>query len=343
MAGLIAGEMSVAANAIGVEDVARGGTYAYTHTRVEANPLYLSGLIGEYMLQPFEHSAQLLQPAGEETIIRISYTTGVGDFLTGGGSIVTGPSAGVWVDGPDINHGELGQPVPAPTYDDPAPRFSENRLYFETQNDIGGSQVQAFNIEETTYQDEAAAEPPYETTCVDTEGPDVIVDGDMEAAGVGAWTVANATLTKEVIDPYSGSQNLRVTKTAGAATAGISWQTILTVGEQYRITGQFRTDGSTTAQVRDSGGAFSVTTTSTGWTAFDETFIAAGVLLQLRTVTGTGAIGTYVEFDDVTVEETRWTFFEPNRSCSAFFMQRILAGNINKLTATSMSAQTVAL
>jgi hypothetical protein len=200
------GEMSVAANGIQIEDAARGETFAYTHGRVEMHPLYLTLPNGTYTPHYFAHDVQLLQPALETVRFYMGYQR-LGPHSAGASAEIDGASAGVYETGPSVNHAELGTPVPRPTYDDPAPRYTENLVFLQTQNDVGASQAQALYIEEKTYETEDAAEPPYEVTGTDPTG---------------------------------------------------------------------------------------------------------------------------------------WTFFEPNRSCSAFLMQRILAGNTNKLTATSMSAQTVA-
>ena len=65
-------------------------------------------------------------------------------------------------------------------------------------------------------------------------GTELLVDGDMEAAGVSDWTVVNsATLTKENTDPYEGTQNLRVAYNA-VNEPGAS-QSVLTSGTWYLV------------------------------------------------------------------------------------------------------------
>jgi len=128
-------------------------------------------------------------------------------------------------------------------------------------------------------------------------GSELLVDGDMEAAGVGSWTAGSgATLTKQTTSPYSGLRLLRV---AGTAPAN-AYQTILTIGKKYRVTGWMRSDGVATPRATDAGGAISVIgTTSTSWQRIDVTGIASNAGYQLRVNAGTG----YVEFDDVSIYE----------------------------------------
>lgn len=129
-------------------------------------------------------------------------------------------------------------------------------------------------------------------------GDTVINDGDMEAAGTGAYTANNATLTKETTDPYEGSQCLRITGTGGANTT--AYQTILTGGVVYRVKGAARGDGTNNPRVETSFNANDVWvgTSSTSWQTFDVVVSALTVNLLLR---APGSTLGYVEFDAVEI------------------------------------------
>jgi hypothetical protein len=134
-----------------------------------------------------------------------------------------------------------------------------------------------------------------------TLGSELMVDGDMEAVGVAAYTPINSpTLTKEVASPYEGSQNLRV---AYLATSYPScYQAILTIGKAYRVTGAGRGDGSVIPKIYNNVyGTVWSGTSSTTWQPFDVIITSAGhanLLFQCIT-TGAG----YAEFDDISVKE----------------------------------------
>jgi len=129
-------------------------------------------------------------------------------------------------------------------------------------------------------------------------GAEKLIDGDMESAGVGAWTAGHsATLTKEPSNPHSGLQCLKIDYN------GVDWaqayQAVLTVGKIYRVIGWARSDGSSLPEVYD-GGVLWQGTTSIGWQKFDVIFQAqyANIIFQ------NGSAGnSYVEFDDITVKE----------------------------------------
>lgn len=128
------------------------------------------------------------------------------------------------------------------------------------------------------------------------------VDGDMEAAGIGAWTVHNnAALTKEV---EGGNQFLRIAYN-GTSTPG-AYQTIMEVGKRYRLSGRARTDGSPGLPARVSEGLsgtilFSGTFSITTWEWFDVLFTATEAIIRLWAPTSSAGA---VEFDDVSIVET---------------------------------------
>lgn len=129
----------------------------------------------------------------------------------------------------------------------------------------------------------------------------VLVDGDMEDAGVGDWTAINCTLSKETASPRGGSQSLRVTKTGGpTATAH---QAVVTVGKTYRVTGWGRGDGGGNTQPRLSSGAGALWTgtNSTAWQYFDEVYFAPSTSPLFQALAG--GLDEWVEFDDMVVEE----------------------------------------
>jgi len=109
-------------------------------------------------------------------------------------------------------------------------------------------------------------------------------------------------VTKEIADPHSGLQCLRMTM-QGTGTETVR-QTVLTVGKKYCVTGWARAkdgDGNAPA-IRDGSAAWLWTGISNNniWTAFKVVFTAQSTNLRLynRYVT----IG-WVEFDDVKVKE----------------------------------------
>ncbi len=129
----------------------------------------------------------------------------------------------------------------------------------------------------------------------------LVVGGDMEEAGVASWSVgASATLTKPTGEgAEDGTQILKVARNSAANP--FAYQTIFTIGDQYRITGWTRSDGNATPSVFQDDGLDWNGTTSTSWQYFDEVFTcgAGDMHIRLRAVTDTGT--EYVEFDDVFV------------------------------------------
>lgn len=126
----------------------------------------------------------------------------------------------------------------------------------------------------------------------------LLVDGDMETSGVTNWTVVNsAALTKGTGSPHGGSQVLRVAR--NGVNSPQARQTILTIGQTYRIHGYTRSDGSALPQVVGGGVTGFTGTASTSWQPFDFVFVATTTTISLNNTTSTGT--QYVEFDDVVV------------------------------------------
>ncbi len=136
------------------------------------------------------------------------------------------------------------------------------------------------------------------------QGPELLVDGDMEAVGVAAWTASKATLTKEITTPHGGSQCLRVTAASGSGTDYCqAYQVVTTPGHSYLITGYARSDGTQIPMVIDGVSILWTGTTSTSWQSFSFTLAAAATAMRY-VFTVTDPAGTeYVEFDDVSVVE----------------------------------------
>jgi hypothetical protein len=126
---------------------------------------------------------------------------------------------------------------------------------------------------------------------------DPLVDGNMEAAGVGSWGVYNfATNTKQGA-ARTGAQCLRV---AGAGVQCAATQAALVAGNTYRIRGYARSDGTAVPSVGDGSvvNRHWVGTNDTAWQPFDVTVVQVATFLYL---TKNAAAGTYVEFDDITI------------------------------------------
>lgn len=126
-----------------------------------------------------------------------------------------------------------------------------------------------------------------------------LVDGDMEAAGVGSWIVYNnATLTKSTVSPHSGSQNLRIAY--NGTTAPGAYQSIVTVGKKYRIRGWAKSDGTQLPKIVNFSTLLWTGTNSTSWQYFDFNFIAVGGTSVVLYHSGSSG---YIEFDDLSVFE----------------------------------------
>lgn len=125
----------------------------------------------------------------------------------------------------------------------------------------------------------------------------LLVDGNMETAGVGAWTVGNsATLSKQTGTPHSGTQVLRVAR--NGVSSPYAGQTIFTIGNVERAFGYVRSDGSATPTVSNGATILFTGTASTTWQSYDVIFVATATDLRLGTSTNTGT--QYVEYDDCT-------------------------------------------
>jgi len=135
-----------------------------------------------------------------------------------------------------------------------------------------------------------------------TTGVELLVDGDMEAAGVAAWTVgSSAILTKSTVNPYEGTQALRVTE--GGVAAPFAAQSVLIPGTTSRLIGRIRGDGVFTPILYDLGtGTIFTGTASTDWQEVDIEFTVGGSN-QLRFYSNaTVGSGGWAEFDVFSLE-----------------------------------------
>lgn len=127
-----------------------------------------------------------------------------------------------------------------------------------------------------------------------------VVDGNMEAAGVGDWTVgSSATLTKEDNNVLGGSQVLRVAFN-GAAWPYARQGATMVVGTKYRITGWARGDGANAWRIYNPTQWLHYGTISTTWQPFDVTFTATDTSFRLYSISSAAG---WAEFDNVSVRE----------------------------------------
>ena len=131
-------------------------------------------------------------------------------------------------------------------------------------------------------------------------GPQLLADGDMERADVGAWTALSATLTKDTGVYVGGAQSLKNT-TTGAGN-GAARQSPLTVGTRYHATGYARGDGSGYPRVYNAGTLLWTGAPTASWQYFDLVFTAGAVEFDLYTMNG-GVAGRYTHWDNVSVTE----------------------------------------
>jgi len=125
-------------------------------------------------------------------------------------------------------------------------------------------------------------------------GPNLLVDGDMEAAGVAAWTAFAATLSKSAVSPHTGAQSLSLAITAAT---GIAYQSPCVAASSYRLTGWARGNGATShPRLRNGAATLWTGTTSTSWQAIDVSFVAGAASIRLDII---GNIGDSGQWDDV--------------------------------------------
>ena len=159
------------------------------------------------------------------------------------------------------------------------------------------------------------------THALGSYGPDLVSNGDFETGspptGWGAFNAA--TLTSQIGTARHGVQVIRVAS-SGTANPNAR-QTILTVGDTYRFTGQARGDGAN-GFPRIYAGIISFDwfgSTSTAWQTFDFVKIADHDSVGLFTASGTPAAGDYAEFDNVVIRKVHSPEISWKTACSAIF------------------------
>jgi len=160
--------------------------------------------------------------------------------------------------------------------------------------------------------------PAYETFA------DVVLDGDMEAAGTGSWSAVNATLAKDTSVFWQGTQSLKVTSTSTADAAAS--QTIITGGKKYVVKGRAKVgSGSGNYPLVNVGGTTWSGTTSADWQYFRfEVASAAGLTARFYSWNNTVGGVESVYFDDVevleatTVTPTAVTLYQKNGESSDY-------------------------
>jgi hypothetical protein len=129
----------------------------------------------------------------------------------------------------------------------------------------------------------------------------LLVDGDCEFPTTSAWTAGAATLSKQTTNPYNGLRLLRVTaNAAGGLQYPQATQNILTIGNNYRISGKARSDGTQIPIVGAQTAGF-IGTTSTSWQSFSFDIVADSVSVFFYFEVTNPAGTEYVEFDELQV------------------------------------------
>jgi len=164
--------------------------------------------------------------------------------------------------------------------------------------------------------DDIVLEPAYITDGnmedIPTPAP-TLVDLDMEAVDCAAWLEWNITASKQTIDPEEGSRYLRLTYD-GANVEGCAYQSELTHGKYYHVTGWARGDGITTSYPYLNMGDVNnwEGTTSNTWQYFDVVGICNGTDINLSGIAL--EIDGYVEWDNITVRNATATYYTAYQS-----------------------------
>lgn len=141
-------------------------------------------------------------------------------------------------------------------------------------------------------------------------GPEIMIDGSMEAVGIAAWTPDNATVTKQPGDPgeLGGDQVLQVVDIA-AGVGDAQQQHDLSIGA-YRVSGQVRSTDGLTAPFLDilpsSGPPTTIFsgTTSTAWASFQRDFSLTTTGLQEIRLGSTEVTGhPTAQFDNISLRK----------------------------------------
>lgn len=131
-------------------------------------------------------------------------------------------------------------------------------------------------------------------------GAELVVDGDMEAVGTAAWSSLQATLSKETSTPAEGGQYLHILATAGAGLRyPEAFQTILTVGATYIVSGFLAGDGTQVPYVYNGATLLFTGTSSVSWQYFEVTFVATATTLEFLFAINNPTGTEYIDVDFV--------------------------------------------
>lgn len=146
-----------------------------------------------------------------------------------------------------------------------------------------------------------------------------------------AYTAAGSALIyKTTSAPHSGSQALRVARTAGSYS--YAQQVILTVGKRYRMHGWYRGDGTAVPAIYAAGGTqLALGTSSTTWQFFTKEFVADATRLDLANISASG----YVDYDDVVVTDLAVT---PARQTIPTSINSLVDGDMEAADASAYTA-----
>ena len=130
-----------------------------------------------------------------------------------------------------------------------------------------------------------------------TSGVELLTDGDMEAPDTSAWLEGNNPDATKVSDGVNGGQALRVAY--DGSNNPFVYQSVLTVGKKYKVSGWVRGDGSIVPRIKIGNANICDGTNSTDWQYIECVGVADTVNFVLQTLTtGSG----YCEFDNFSVQ-----------------------------------------
>jgi hypothetical protein len=134
-----------------------------------------------------------------------------------------------------------------------------------------------------------------------------LVNGDIETGDTTGWTPSNATITAVAGSRPggSGSYVLEITRTG---SSGLAQQSILVVGNHYRVRGWFRGDGTNACGVYVGGVLAASSGPSTTWSYFDVEVTAATAVLAFVC---SATVGNSCYVDDVSIENLSLTQVDP--------------------------------
>jgi len=168
-----------------------------------------------------------------------------------------------------------------------------DQLWFQTVTDVAGY---------TEWDDLFITEYAGKTI---TGGKQLLADGDMEKSGTDDWIqyLGRGTATKVPGGRTDGKQALRIT--ADSSTFGDFYQTILTGGKTYRVTGWARGDGVRKPILAKTASPVYIFTgtASTEWQRVDVVFTANGATDTKLRFYIDGGEDHWAEFDDMIVVE----------------------------------------